>query len=66
MSANIFYFTATWLNAALIPAATDSVLPTDQKCMKNNRGCSVAFMARLNNGDAGPMAAELRVSKTNE
>src|SRR4029077_16603156 len=37
------YFTATWLNAALIPAATDSVLPTAQKCMKKRRGCSVSM-----------------------
>ena len=49
------YFTATWLNAALIPAATDSVLPTAQKCMKKQprllgqhvavqrRDCDVVF-----------------------
>jgi len=37
------YFTATWLNAAFIPFATDSVFPTDQKCIKNSRGCSVSM-----------------------
>ena len=35
-SALHFAIYATWLNAALIPAATDSVLPTP-KCMKNGR-----------------------------
>ena len=43
LSTSFRYFTATWLNAALIPAATDSVLPTAQKCMKNRRGCSVSM-----------------------
>src|SRR5215468_5478110 len=36
-----FYLTATRLNAALIPAPTDSGSLTAQKCMKNNRGSSV-------------------------
>jgi hypothetical protein len=29
--------------AAEIPAPTDSGLPIPQKCMKNNRGCSVSM-----------------------
>src|SRR5258707_2859185 len=31
------------LSATLIPDPTDSGLPTDQKCMKNKRGCSVSM-----------------------
>src|ERR1700686_5462924 len=35
------YLVEILFNAAAIPAPTESGLPTAQKCMKNNRGCSV-------------------------
>jgi hypothetical protein len=37
----LIYLIEIFFNAAPIPAPTDSGLPTAQKCMKNNRGCSV-------------------------
>jgi hypothetical protein len=35
------YLVEIFFKAAAIPAPTESGLPTAQKCIKNNRGCSV-------------------------
>src|ERR1700738_4065942 len=37
----LIYLVEIFFNAAAIPAPTESGLPTAQKCIKNNRGCSV-------------------------